>query len=211
MPDTPLEVRDLGRADYRPTLASMREAVDERANGQRADQLWLVEHEGVYSAGRRTDASDWTAPGTELIQVERGGRSTWHGPGQVVAYPIVALVGRGRDLHAWLRFLEDVIIATLSDFGLEGERDPDGTGVFVERRKIASIGIAVRRWVSFHGLALNVDPDLGAFAAIRPCGFDALRMTSLARELGHDATPSFDEVKQALARTFARLWLRYPL
>ncbi|MCA8972093.1 MAG: lipoyl(octanoyl) transferase LipB [Planctomycetes bacterium] len=209
MAERVLEVRTLGRTPYDATLDAMRAATDAVATGQERDQLWLTEHEGVYTAGRRTDASDWVAPGTNVIAVERGGRITWHGSGQLVAYPIVRLSGKGRDLHAWLRLLEDVLINTLAEFGLVGERDPDGTGVFVERRKIASIGIAVRRWVTFHGLALNVDPDLTAFAAIRPCGFDATRMTSIARELGADV-PDMSSVVARLVLEFRERWSAYP-
>ncbi|MCB9917161.1 MAG: lipoyl(octanoyl) transferase LipB [Planctomycetes bacterium] len=210
MDERALEVRTLGRTPYEATLDAMRAATDAVATGQEHDQLWLTEHESVYTAGRRTDSSDWVAPGTNVIAVERGGRITWHGPGQLVAYPIVRLSGKGRDLHAWLRLLEDVIIGTLAEFGIVGERDPDGTGVFVERRKIASIGIAVRRWVALHGLALNVDSDLTAFAAIRPCGFDATRMTSIAHELAPARAPDTATVQRRLVAVFRERWAAYP-
>lgn len=205
---TALDVHRLGRRAYVTTLEEMRALVDARARDEISDRLLLVEHEGVYTSGRRTDESDWVAPGTDVVAVERGGRVTWHGPGQLVAYPIVALSGKGRDLHAWLRLHEDVVIDALSKFGIEGTRDPDGTGVFVERRKIASIGIAVRRWVSFHGLALNVDPDLGVFAKIRPCGFEASRMTSIVREI--DAPPALGEVMAAIEAAFQTRLAAYP-
>lgn len=205
-----LDVRDLGAQDFASTHAEMLRLVQARAEAKIPDTLLLVEHEGVYTAGRRTDESDWVAPGTTVVDVERGGRVTWHGPGQIVAYPVVALTGKGRDLHAWLRLQEDVVIATLANFELEGTRDPDGTGVFVERRKIASIGIAVRRWVTFHGLALNVAPDLSVFARIRPCGFEAGRMTSIARELAPEPAPGLSELRAVLEAEFRRAWTAYP-
>lgn len=209
-PAPKVDVRDLGARDFADVHAEMLRLVAARAAGEVPDTLLLVEHEGVYTAGRRTDESDWVAPGTAVVDVERGGRVTWHGPGQIVAYPIVALTGKGRDLHAWLRLHEDVVIAALYRFGLEGNRDPDGTGVFVDRRKIASIGIAVRRWVTYHGLALNVDPELAVFEKIRPCGFSASRMTSIARERAPEAAPSLAAVSDAVRDAFAEAFERYP-
>jgi lipoyl(octanoyl) transferase len=194
-----LELRDLGRLGYAPCHALMLEVVEQRGRGAVPDTLLLVEHEPVYTRGRRRDAGDVLEAGLPVVDVERGGRVTWHGPGQVVAYPIVALAGRDRDLHAWLRRLEDVTIDALRDFGLAGGRDPRGTGVFTGERKIASIGIAVKRWVTYHGLALNVSCDLDAFAAIRPCGFEPEIMTSIERELAPRAPPSLAAVKVSLA------------
>ena len=130
------------------------------------------------------------APGaTPVVEVERGGDVTWHGPGQLVAYPILRLEGEARDLHAHLHRLEDLVVDVCAAFGIAGGRDARNTGVWVRPgtpagQKICSIGIACRRWVTWHGLALNVDPDLSAFARINPCGFDAAVMTSMARELG---------------------------
>jgi lipoate-protein ligase B len=202
-----LDVRRLGRVSYRGCLEQMRALVDARAKGAIRDTLLLVEHDAVFTAGRRDAAEDLVDTSIEVVQIERGGRITYHGPGQLVAYPIVALEGARRDLHAWLRLLEDVIIDTLSRWTLVGRRDPKGTGVFVEDRKIASIGIAVRRWISFHGLALNVTTDLDAFTAIRPCGFDSDVMTSLERELGAAHTPTLTEVGDVMATVFAEAWV----
>ncbi len=171
-----------GRRPYLEMLTAMRARVEARARNEVADVLWFVEHEGVYTAGRRKAPGDLRAPGLEVIEVERGGRLTWHGPGQLVVYPILELTGGLRDLHAWLRLLEEAVIAFLRGHGVEASTSKLGTGVFVHGRKIASIGIAVRRWVSYHGLALNLSPDLEAFRKIRPCGFEPERMTSLAIE-----------------------------
>lgn len=197
-----LDVRRLGRREYGPCLALMRALVEERARGSIEDTLLLVEHEPVYTAGRRRAEQDVLQDELEVVAVERGGRVTYHGPGQVVAYPIVKLEGARRDLHAWLRLLEDVMIDCLGAFGLSGTRDPMGTGVFVGGRKIGSIGIAVKRWVTFHGLALNVATDLAAFTAIRPCGFEPELMTSLAEEIGSRRVPSLDEVGDRIVEAF---------
>ncbi len=165
-----LQVLDLGHQPYLKTLQRMREMVQLRARDEIPDCLLLVEHDPVVTAGRRADPSDVLDPGIEVVEIERGGRHTYHGPGQLVAYPICKLEGRARDLHAFLHLLEDVLIACLAEFGIQAGRNELGTGVYVEGRKIASIGIAVRRWVTYHGLALNVRTELSAFRAIRPCG-----------------------------------------
>lgn len=180
----------LGRVDYRAAWArQQQELADVIAGAENA--VILCEHDPVYTLGRtRGAAANVLAPGdTPVIEVERGGDVTWHGPGQLVAYPILRLEGEARDLHAHLHRLEDVVVEVCADFGLRGGRDARNTGVWIrpnapDGQKICSIGIACRRWVTWHGLALNVDPDLSAFARINPCGFDAAVMTSMARELG---------------------------
>jgi lipoyl(octanoyl) transferase len=160
----------------------------------------VVEHPHVITLGRTRGAlAHLVAPGeVEVVEVERGGDVTYHGPGQIVAYPILLLREEERDLHRFLRNLEEAMIRALARFGLAAGREAGKTGVWVgtAARKLASIGIACRRWVTFHGLALNVTTDLGYFARIQPCGFDPTVMTSMARELGRD--PGFDAVKAAL-------------
>jgi lipoyl(octanoyl) transferase len=154
-----------------------------------------------------------------VFAIERGGDVTYHGPGQIVAYPIFQLRESERDLHRYLRGLEETILRTLADFHLTGTRRPGLTGVWTadegapdegEPRKLASIGVAVRKWVTLHGLALNVNTDLARFAAIHPCGFDASVMTSMARELGHPV--AFATVKNTLANhmmaVFDRAWIQ---
>lgn len=192
---------------YRAAWALQKELVAARLAGEAPDTLLLVEHEPVITVGRgakgsylasgvwrvppqpgdSADACFVALPGgarAEVIDVERGGQATYHGPGQLVAYPIVHLREGRRDLHAFLRALEQAVIDTLAELGLAAGRKPGATGVWIDgERKICSIGVAASRWVTYHGLALNVDPDLSHFAAINPCGFDATVMTSLAREL----------------------------
>lgn len=197
-----LEVLDLGRCEYGAATARMLDLVEARARAAAGgppapDRVLLCEFEPVITVGRGGGAPS-RAAGLPVFAVSRGGRATWHGPGQVVAYPIVYLPEGARDLRAYLRALEEALIRTVGDFGLRGARDPRGTGCWVNGRKIASIGVAVRRWVTYHGVALNVDPDLAFFRRLEPCGLDPELMTSIARELG--ARPPLPSVKEALVR-----------
>jgi lipoyl(octanoyl) transferase len=181
------------------------------------DTLIVVEHPDVITLGRSAKPGNVLCPGEiPVIPIERGGDVTYHGPGQLVAYPIFLLGEGERDLHRFLRNLEEVLVRTLADFGLAGVREPGKTGVWIAHdggsRKLASIGVAVRKWVALHGLALNVTTDLARFGAIHPCGFDATVMTSMARELAHE--PDFFTVKQTLVRhvaqVFDREWQEMP-
>jgi lipoyl(octanoyl) transferase len=217
MPDTGREepplVVDWGRTRYEDALARQIEMVAvARGRGTR-DTLVLTEHEAVFTTGLRPGARNhlvWDSDrrrelGIGLVESNRGGDITYHGPGQLVAYPIVSLV-RHQDLHAYLRFLEDVVIATLGDFGLSTGRREGKTGIWVENRKIAAIGVAVRRWIAYHGLALNIQPDLAHFQGIIPCGIvpEEGTVTSMARELAQ--APAIPSVKAALATRFLLGW-----
>lgn len=185
-----LEVRALGRRDYRDVLALQRELRLQRLDGSLPnDLLLLVEHEPVYTLGRSTAATSLPggldalrATGADLVEIERGGDVTWHGPGQLVGYPIIDLTGHRADLHWYLRTLEAVLIEALGTLAIPAERNPGRTGVWVRGRKIASIGVHVKQWVTLHGFAVNVDPDLRWFEAIVPCGIHGVEMTSVARE-----------------------------
>ncbi|MFT4624060.1 MAG: lipoyl(octanoyl) transferase [Myxococcota bacterium] len=176
-----------GRSDYAIVHALQRALVDARHHQQVPDTVLLLEHAPVITVGRArgAEANVVDAGDTPVVRVERGGDVTWHGPGQLVAYPIVALRGARADLHRHLHSLEDAVIGLLRDLGLDPGRDPRNTGVWLDdragqRRKVCSVGIACRRWVSWHGLALNVAPDLrDGFGRINPCGFDTSVMTSL--------------------------------
>ncbi len=179
-----------GLSDYAEVHALQQDLLRRRARDEVEDTVIVVEHAEVITVGRArgADASVLEPGGVPVVRVERGGDATWHGPGQLVAYPIVKLEGSRRDLHRHLRDLEEAVIGLLADLGLEGRRDPRNTGVWLrdpdgEVRKVCSVGIACRSWVTWHGLALNVSPDPAAWRRIRPCGFDAEVMTSLARAL----------------------------
>lgn len=173
-------VVELGRVPFAPTWARMQELAARVAVDATAGEVWLLEHDPVFTAGRATAALDVDAVGA--IAIERGGQITWHGPGQLVVYPIVALPRR--DLRAWLTALEAFGVAIAAAFDLPCEPSVDGTGVFVAGRKVASIGVAVRRWVNLHGIAINVDLDLAPFFRCRPCGRDPTLMTDLTRAAG---------------------------
>ena len=182
----------LGRVSYSDALALQEDIVARKgADLSEPDELLLLEHEPVYTIGRTPDQSslrDATRLPYPVVQTNRGGQATYHGPGQLVGYPILDLRVRGQDLHRYLRSLEEVLLALLAEFGVEGMRSPGQTGVWVGRRKIASIGVGVRRWISMHGFALNVCGDLAPFSAITPCGIAGVEMTSLSRECGREIT-----------------------
>lgn len=197
-----------GRLDYDQALQLQQQLLLQRER-QSCDILLLLEHPAVITLGRGGRLSNLRLPETTLaergipvLRVGRGGDVTYHGPGQLVGYPIVDLTPRGRDLHRYLRLLEDTLLTTLAAFGLQGRRDPGRTGVWVGAAKIASIGIGVRRWISWHGFALNVATDLRAFDAIVPCGLTGVRMTSMEAQLGQSI--ALAQVQQQLIDAFSR-------
>jgi lipoate-protein ligase B len=199
-----LSVRDLGVADYETVYRQQRDWVERKKRRELAeDVLVLVEHPEVYTYGRKSKQPLLPA-GIPSFSVERGGEVTYHNPGQLVAYPILELPPHERDLHRYLRKLEEVLIGTLRDFGLSAERRPGATGVWLADRekKIASIGVAVSSWVTYHGVALNVNNELSGFCRVSPCGFSGEVMTSLAAELGTASCPSMGQVKAAFLRNF---------
>ncbi len=211
-----LEVVDLGRRPYADALALQRALRLQRLNGALPhDLLLLVEHDPVYTLGRGTQATSLPvspellrASGAEVVEIERGGDVTWHGPGQLVGYPIIHLSLHREDLHWYLRTLEGALIDALAELGLRGGREAGKTGVWVGGGKIASIGIHVKQWVTLHGFALNVHPDLAWFTRIVPCGLDGVTMTSVAQEVAAEAPhtlwgPTRDAVIRQLAVSFA--------
>lgn len=190
-----LDVRDWGRRDYAPALEEMRRLRRARRAGAIPDTLILVEHPAVITVGVEGDDVGAFPPDIPVVEVERGGKATYHGPGQLVGYPIVDLTARGQDVRRFVGDLERLLIRALAASGIAAGHVSGRRGVWIEgTRKIASIGIAVEEWVTFHGFALNVDPDLATFLRFRPCGFDGSVMTSMARELGRPV--SLDLVRQ---------------
>ena len=190
-----LNVRRLGPApiDYAVAWDLQRQVHDNVVAGEQPDTLLLLEHDSVYTAGRRTELLDRPVDGTPVVDVDRGGRITWHGPGQLVGYPIVRLP-MPLDVVAHVRRLEGALMATCSDVGVETVRVDGRSGVWVPAdscgpdRKVAAIGVRVSRGVTLHGFALNCDCDLAAFDRIVPCGIRDAEVTSLTRELGRDVT-----------------------
>jgi lipoyl(octanoyl) transferase len=185
-----LSIRWLGRLTFSDALALQEEIVARKyADASAPDELLLLEHEPVYTIGRTPDQSslrDAAQLPHPVVQTNRGGQGTYHGPGQLVGYPILDLRVRGQDLHRYLRSLEEVLISLLGEYGVAGGRSPGQTGVWVGGKKIASIGVGVRRWISMHGFALNVCGDLAPFKAITPCGITGVEMTSVSRECGRE-------------------------
>jgi lipoyl(octanoyl) transferase len=199
-----------GRVPYQTAL-SLQERLLEERRSRAGDILLLLEHPPVITLGRRArpdhlllGSEELARRGVELATVSRGGDITWHGPGQLVGYPICDLELRGRDLHLFLRLLEDVLIDTLASYGLSGERQSGKTGVWVDGEKIASIGVGVRRWISWHGFALNVSGDLSGFSAIVPCGLSDVTMTSLEKLLGCNIP--LPQVEEQVIASFAKIF-----
>ena len=173
---------------YEAGLRRQEELVAAILAGSAGDTILLLEHEPVYTTGRQRDQSslrDASALPFPVFETNRGGQATYHGPGQLVGYPVLDLTPRGRDLHAHLRSLEEALIRACTAFGVSANRREGLTGVWVENRKLASIGVGVRKWISMHGFAINITREsLPPFLAITPCGLDGVSMTSLESEAG---------------------------
>ncbi len=209
-PNPELPTIDWGRTAYEAAWQRQTELVERRNAGECGDTLVFTEHEPVYTLGVRKDSIDhliWDATelqqrGITVTQSNRGGDITYHGPGQIVGYPIVNLTPR-KDLHAYLRLIEQVLINAVGTFGLAADRRTGKTGIWLGTRKVAAIGVAVKKWTTYHGFALNVNPDLKPFGGIVPCGITDGTVTSMQLELGHAL--DLTEVKQVLAKEFWRL------
>jgi lipoyl(octanoyl) transferase len=204
-------IHDLGRRGYGEVLELQRTLCRRRISGELAhDTLLLVEHDPVITLGRGTRPASLPLPvaelrnrGVEVFEVERGGDVTYHGPGQLVGYPIVDLRQHREDLHWYLRRLETGLIEALAGLGLKAETNPGLTGVWTGGRKLASIGIHVKQWVTFHGFALNVTTNLDYFDLIVPCGIKDVTMTSVAQELGRTDSLVWAEARDSVAENIA--------
>ena len=183
-----LRVRWLGRISFAAALTLQEDLVARKRQDQSSiDELLLLEHEPVYTIGRSPDRSSLLGASHlpyPLFPINRGGQATYHGPGQLIGYPIVDLRRCGQDLHRYLRWLEEMLIETLAHYEISAVRREGLTGVWVEKRKIASIGVGVRHWIAMHGVALNVGGDLSPFRHIVPCGITNVEMTSIKHETG---------------------------
>ncbi|MFN0145536.1 MAG: lipoyl(octanoyl) transferase LipB [Dehalococcoidia bacterium] len=204
-------VYQLGTTGYGQVHKLQRRIQLQRREGKGEDTLLLTEHHPVFTLGRshpvpdlKPNADVEALRAIEVVQTERGGDITYHGPGQLVAYGIIDLKGWDLKVLDYLSGLEETVIAVLADWGLRGERAAGSRGVWVAGRKIASVGLNVRRWVTMHGIALNVDPDLGHFGLINPCGMKDIEMTSLAREM--EEPVSISQAADAFVFHFGRVF-----
>jgi lipoate-protein ligase B len=204
-------IYQLGQMTYREAYRLQTDMLARRVNGDIGDTLLLLEHPPTITVGKSGRAENiLVSPaeigerGITLFFVDRGGDVTYHGPGQLVGYPIIDLKNRGRDLHQYVHKLEEVVIRTLDDFGIRGGRDKSHRGVWVKQREIAAIGLRVRKWVTMHGFALNIDADLKPFSLIKPCGFSDRRATSMAEVLGREIAVA--AVTERLLARFAEVF-----
>jgi lipoate-protein ligase B len=185
--------------EYGEALQLQKELTAKRTKGEIPDTLVLVEHDHVITLGRKTTPANFKPQDIPVFQVERGGDATYHGPGQLVGYPIILL--SDHDVRRHVRNIEDSISRTVSGYGIEGERVEGHPGIWVRGKKLASIGVAITDWVTYHGFALNVNTDLSYFELIRPCGLDPNTMTSMAKISGRKLP--LDEVKARFAKEYS--------
>lgn len=199
-----------GLGDYTQVLAYQDELVAlHQVDPEREDEMIFVEHAPVYTMGRMRDQSSLRNPQNlphRVVEINRGGQATYHGPGQLVGYPIMNLNKRGRDVHHYITSLEEILILACAEYGVLARRRPELTGVWVEDRKLASIGVGLKKWVTMHGFALNIEPSsLLGFQAITPCGIAGVQMTCLAHEMT-SPSPSLQSFSQAVEASFARVF-----
>lgn len=184
-----IDYRWIGRQEYEAALKMQLDLVEARSQGTSPDTVLLLEHEPVYTIGRTRDRSSIESAqssGLPVVEINRGGQATYHGPGQLTGYLILDLNHYGRDLHHYLRAIEEALISGCRAMDIPADRRDGMTGVWVENRKLASIGVGVRRWVSMHGFAINVSRDVSGFDAIIPCGLQGVSMTSVEQESGKE-------------------------
>jgi lipoate-protein ligase B len=198
-----LSLLDRGRESYQVTWELQKDLVRRRAEGDSdVDTLILVEHDNVITLGRKTTPENFKPQDIPVFKVERGGDATFHGPGQLVGYPIVRLATP--NVQGFVRNLEEVLIQATRRFGVDAVRVDGHPGAWVDGRKVASIGVAVTNWVTFHGFALNVNTDLAYFRLIKPCGLDPDKITSMKQVLGNDV--DFESVKAEVVHRFAEVF-----
>ena len=202
---------DLGLIDYKEAWKLQKEVFDLRYKKEVSDILFLLEHPNTYTLGKIADKNNLIGSEQYLeknkisvYDIDRGGDITYHGPGQIVGYPIINLNDWEKDTHKYLRALEEVIIKTCYEYGLSGLRNPKYTGVWIDNRKIAAIGVKISRWITMHGFAFNVNTDLSLFQGIIPCGIVDKDVTSLQRELGKEI--EINQTKKLLLTNFSKIF-----
>ena len=204
-------ILDLGKSDYKEAWQLQKKLQAQRISGEIDDQLLLVEHFPVYTLGKNSPTEhlliDESAD-VSIVQSDRGGNVTFHGPGQLVGYPILDLNDYKKSITWYMRELEELIINILKDYSIEAERKKGLTGVWVNDKKIAALGVRISRWVTMHGFSLNIDPDLKYYRGIIPCGITEYGVTSMASILG-DSVPSMSEIKEKLVSHFISKFSTY--
>ncbi|KAA3635245.1 MAG: lipoyl(octanoyl) transferase [Calditrichaeota bacterium] len=194
----------LGKVSYERTLGWQRSLVKLRKDGMARDTLILVEHPPVITVGKDGHKENYESLDIKPFFIERGGDVTYHGPGQLVAYFICNLSRRGKDMHLFMDKIQETIIEALKEYGIEARKDSDNTGVWVDDKKIASVGVAVKNWITFHGVAININTDLTEFTKINPCGLSAEVMTSLQKLTGKKVP--LDEFGAILLQKFTKIF-----
>jgi len=196
-----VEYIDLGLSDYQEAYRVQCEIRDRVAKGEIKDTLIITEHKSVITIGRAgSEKNVFKTEGIRVFRVDRGGDVTYHGPGQLMAYPVFKLENEARDIHCFLRYLEDVGVNFLDKYGIMAETRPGMRGVWVRDSKIASIGIGVKKWVTYHGMAININTDLRPFSFIKPCGIEGVKITSLENILKERV--DFEDAKCRLRKSF---------
>ena len=202
---------DLGLINYKEAWDLQKQVFELRSAGKISDTLFLLEHPHTYTLGKTADKKNLIGPESYLsekqisvYEIDRGGDITYHGPGQIVGYPIISLTDWKQDTHKYLRAIEEIIIRTCAHYGLSGSRVDKYTGVWINDRKIAAIGIKVSRWITMHGFAFNINTDLDLFTGIIPCGISDREVTSLAKETG--GVVNINEVKELLKNNFMEIF-----
>ena len=204
-------ILDLGKSDYKEAWELQKKLQSQRISGEIDDQLLLVEHFPVYTLGKNAPTEHLLINKSDeisIVQSDRGGNVTFHGPGQLVGYPILDLNNYRKSITWYMRELEQLIINILKDYGIESERKKGLTGVWVNDKKIAALGVRISRWVTMHGFSLNVNPDLKYYRGIIPCGISQYGVTSMANILG-DSVPSMSEIKKKLVSHFISKFSTY--
>lgn len=206
-----LKIEDLGLIEYSKAYAIQKDVLEKRKNEDMPDTLLLAEHPSVFTMGRTgsmenllVDVEVLDQKDIKLLNIDRGGDITYHGPGQILLYPIINIKKNSLDVHSYIRSLEDIAIQFLSSYGLNGHRIKGSSGVWVDDKKISSIGVGVSKWVSFHGMSININNDLNYFSMIRSCGIKGIQTTSLAKILKQ--TLDMEESKKQLISIFRQIF-----
>ena len=201
---TILKIADIGKIEYKRSLALQKRLVEARKKKQICDTLLLVEHPGTITLGKQTNNSDLVDEKFPIFKIDRGGSATYHGPGQLIGYIIMDLIGKEISISVLVRKIEKCLIDTLAEYNIKSNMITGKPGVWYEQKKIASIGLAVKKWITYHGFCLNINTDLEAYSAIKPCGFDSKIMTSLKQLKGKEISEI--EVKEKLVKNFTKIF-----